>query len=288
MADEQIVDENAADDSATATTEEDLRDLKYPKDDVETSDNEEDEPSEDTDTEDDSEEAGEEDGKTDDSQEEESEEEPPTFVKEFPHIKGDTPEEYARNLEKTKRESDTEGKRLYDENQELKRQLGLSGPPDVTPKVADVGETLEDEVELSPEALFMKQELNDRINKAYDAFSKKFPQVQNEAEYAKFSNEVATLSRTIQVSQKRFPSPEELYSKAAVILGWEPADAPPTPKDKLDNAVINTGATSKTTSGGKKGATKSKVTDQMVAANRLMYPNKSDAEIRAELEPYVN
>ena len=79
--------------------------------------------------------------------------------------------------------------------------------------------------------------------------------------------------------------PKELYAKSAVILGWEKQSSTDS-KDKLDMALKNNAATSKTTS-VTKTTPKSKVPDAMVAANRLMYPNKSDAEIRTELEPYV-
>lgn len=126
--------------------------------------------------------------------------------------------------------------------------------------------------------------MDEEISSAFADFSKNFPQVKDQSEYDKFTHEVSILSQTILNSQKRLASPKELYSKAAVILGWEPDVT--TGKDKLDAALKDKAAASKTTSAGKK-ASKSKVTDQMVSFNRMIYPNKSDAEIREELEPYV-
>jgi hypothetical protein len=89
-------------------TEEDLRDLKYGNDEVETS-KEADETDDTDEPEEDSEEAGDEDGQTDDEATDESEEtdqpesadDSAEYVKEFPQIKGDTLEEYTRNLEKS-------------------------------------------------------------------------------------------------------------------------------------------------------------------------------------------
>lgn len=254
--------------------EDDLRDLKYPKDDVETS-KEADETSEDDEDTDDTKDAGGEEDKTEDSQEEEEEKSDDSeFVKEFAHIKGDTPEEYAKNLEEAYKQSTAEA-------------LRLKALADTATKDSAVGETNEDEVDLTdPVSLFMKQKMDEEITAAYSEFSKHYPQVQDQAEYNKFTQEVATLSQTILTSQKRLASPKELYSKAAVILGWEPDDKV-TDKDRLGSALKDSAATSKTSSATKKSS-KSKVTDQMVAANRLMYPNKTDAEIREELEPYVN
>src|SRR3954471_15699245 len=94
-------------------TEDDLRALKYPDEDVETL-KEEDEPSEDDDANDESDETSEEDDKIDD-QATEDEETPPAFVKEFDYIKGDTPEEYAKNLEAAYKNSSSEALRLKGE-----------------------------------------------------------------------------------------------------------------------------------------------------------------------------
>src|SRR6266568_1451888 len=109
--------------------EELLRKAKYGKDDVENSDEDEDEASETDESNDESEDASDEDGQTDDEAEDEnsedestddSDEEDSDFVKEFPNIKGNTLEEYAREMEKTLRLSNTEGKRLADELTKLK------------------------------------------------------------------------------------------------------------------------------------------------------------------------
>jgi hypothetical protein len=137
-----------------------------------------------------------------------------------------------------------------------------------------------------PLSLYMKQKMDEEINSAFTDFSKDYSQVNDPSEYAKFTNEVAVISQTILNSQKRLAPPKELYSKAAVILGWE-SSASPTGKEKVGMAVKNTAAVSKSSSGTSKPKTKSKVTDAVIAASKLMYPGKSDQEIREELEPYV-
>lgn len=260
-------------------TEDDLRSLKYDNDEVEPAKAEDDSSEEEKEDEKESEDKGEEDAKAEDSKEEEeqsddeSEEVDTSFVKEFPNIKGDTPEEYAKNLEEAYKNSTAEAMRLK----------GL----------AEKGKPKEEEPEGEKPApsnyleMYAQQKLDDDITKSYAAFKIDYPQVDDDTEYAKFTRTVETLTNTIMTSESRVAPPSELYSKAAVILGWEKQSAP-TDKEKLAMAVKDKTGTSKTSSSGKKGVSKSKVTDAMIAVNRAMYPGKTDAQIREELEPYVN
>lgn len=281
-------DNNNVDDDDKQVSEEDLRDLKYPKDDVETSDSEEDEASEEEDdSEEESEDTGDEDGQTDDEAEEgeseedektDSDDDTPDFVKQFSHIKGETPEEYARNLEIAYQNSTAEALRL--------KELSEKAPP-VTDAAQGDDESDDEITSTDPVSLFMKQKMDEEIDAAYADFSKQYTQVSDPAEYDKFTREVSTLSRTILTSQGRMASPRELYSKAAVILDWKPQETAPSNEEKVGMALKDNASNTKTSSSPKKKAARSKVTDAMIQANRLMYPNKSDDEIRKELEPFV-
>lgn len=281
-------DNNNVDDDDKQVSEEDLRDLKYPKDDVETSDEEDETSEEDEDSEEESDDTGDDDGQTDDEAEDgeseedeetDSDDDTPEFVKQFSHIKGETPEEYARNLEIAYQNSTAEALRL--------KELSEKAPP-----VADAtkdDDASDDEITpADPVSLFMKQKMDEEIDAAYADFSKQYTQVSDPAEYDKFTREVNTLSRTILASQGRMASPREVYSKAAVILDWKPQETAPSNEEKVGMALKDSAANTKTSSAPKKKVTKSKVTDAMVQTNRLMYPDKSDDEIRKELEPFVN
>lgn len=267
MADEQIADTSTvvADDDKPVT-EDDLRDLKYDKDGVETSQKDADEPTKSTEEDETTEETvAEEEGETD--SEEESSEEQSTFVKEFPNIKGDTPEEYAKNLEIAYQNSTAEALRLKD----------------ATTATAD------SEDEENPQApsmtdLYVKQELDNKMKTAWGNILKTYPEATDQTEYNKFTKTVAELNNTILQSEGRLAAPEELYSKSAVILDWE-ANIP-TAEDKLKMAVKDSASSGKTGGATKKVST-SKVTEAMLAANRKMYPGKTDTEIRKELEPYI-
>ena len=254
-------------------TDEAIEDLKKAKDEVETS-QEADETSKTEEDQEESEETSEEEGKTDDSQDEETEEESEEsseFVKEFPNIKGDTLEEYARELEKTQRLSEQEGKRLSNELKALQTK-------------APETESEEDTGPVDPRLLYVDKLVNDDVQTQFAEFKKQYPQLDDPLEYDKFEAEAASLNSYYVENKKQILTAKELYPKVANILGWEPniVDS----KDKLNIALKDKAAVSKTTS-STKTPSKSKVTDQMVAVNRLMYPNKTDAEIIKELEPHV-
>lgn len=270
---------------------EELRQIKYGEGNVEPSedDSEDDETTGSDDDEDDAGTGADDDGKTDgESEDDASTEDASEFVKELPNIKGDTVVDYARNLESTIRESSNEGKRLADENAELKRQLATKGTG------ADQGNAdgntapATKEIDINdPVALFAKQEMDARVTEAFTAFQKDYPQaVPGTTEYANFSNTVAVLTNTILQAEKRLANPNELYTKAAVILGWEKADSSPTGKEKLGMAIKGQAAVTKTSS-ATKTIPKSKITKAEIELNMRMYPDKTEAQIRKELEPYA-
>lgn len=282
-----------ADDTRAAVTEEDLRKDKYGADGVDTSDKDEDETDSDDESDDDGadgkdgedngDESSDDDTDSEDSEDDSDEDsdDDERFVKEFDNIKGDTLPEYARNLEKTLRLSQTEALRLVEENKQLKAK---------DTAVGDDGKSDDKKppVEKDPIKLFMKQKMDEEIQTAYLDFSKDYNQVDDPGEYNKFTKTVGQLARTIQDSEGRIASPRELYSKAAVILEWEPVDKKPTDAEKVGIAVkARAGQTIAGSGGSKKPKAKSKVTQAMVELNRKMYPGKTDAQIRTELEPYA-
>jgi hypothetical protein len=268
-------------DDDKSVTEEDLRSLKYPEDEVETT-QVEDETTEGDEDEEDSEDTSEEDGQTDDQateEEDDESDEAPAFVKEFDYIKGDTPEEYAKNLEAAYKNSTSEALRLKGELDQAAK----------APATAQVEEDKKEETTVtSPLELYAKQKMDEEIQSAYDNFRKEYPQSADPTEYGKFTNQVSTFSRVIMETENRLASPAELYSKAAISLGWQKKETAPDAKDKLGMALKDGAATSKTTSGPSKPAPKGpKVTEAMLKANRQMYPGKTDAEIIEELTPYL-
>lgn len=285
------------DDDDEIITEETLRRDKYEKGDVDPS-KEEDENADDDGSDDDGsdEDAGEDDGKADDEDQDDDSDKDPngdlddddsdTFIKEFDNIKGDNLPDYARNLEVAYRNSTKEALRLKGELDAALAKGTSSDDDDKSDKGGDKGGDKTAPTTMSD--LYVKQKMDEEIVAAYTDFTKDYNQVDDPSEYKKFESTVGELSQTILNREKRIASPRELYSKAAVILGWTPIEKKPTKSEKVGIALKKK-AGSSIKGGGtpKKGAGKSKVTAAMIELNRKFYPGKSDSDIREELEPYV-
>ena len=277
MATKAKVAPKVVDDDKEVDAEELLRESKYGKDEVESS-KESDETPEAEEPEEELAETSDDEGQTDEvateeSEEEETSDEETSFVKEFSGIAGDTEEEYRKNLELAYRNSTGEALRL-------KAELDKTETTDQTEAT--------EEIDLSdPLRLWAKQNLDEALKSAYADFSAHYAQVTDPVEYQRFTRTVAQLSRTIMDSEQRLAPPKELYAKAAVILDWQPNDKVDD-KDKLDNALKDRAASSKTVSATKSKAKQSRVTDAEIAiAKQTWAAGKTDTEIRTELEPYV-
>lgn len=226
------------------------------------------------------EDAGENDGQTDDDTTEESseEEEEPKFVKKFPQIKGDTFEDYAKNLEEAYDNSTAEYHRLREsQNQnEAAPSAGEESGEDRTSGTISPTDPL---------SLYAKQKMDEEIDIAYTDFRKDFPQVTDKSNYDAFTREVQVMSKTIMESQGRLASPKELYNKAAIALGWERQPTVDS-KEKLTMALKDKSGSSKA-SGISKGAPKQpKISEAEIQANMKMYPAKTRQQIIKELTPY--
>lgn len=275
-------------DNTDQEAEDILRSSKYPKDEVETSE-EEDETSDGEETEEDTEADSEDDTQSDDeaegdkdSEEESKEdsEDEDLFVKKFPNIKGDTLPEYTQTLEAAYENSTSEAMKWKKRAEEAEAKLGSDGKDS-----KDDTQAVDTD---DPLRIWAQQNLDNEVAKAYDDFVKSYPQATESENWNKFIDEVAILSETIKNSQKRMAPPSELYAKAAVILGWEPTQTEPTKGERLKSALKDGAAIPKTTTSSKKKP-KSKVTDAQVAVYRKMNPttDKSDSDIRKELEDYA-
>lgn len=260
MADEQIVEDVV--EETKDVTEDDLRAAKYGKAEVE---NESSDESADTKTkpnEDESEDTDEPDQKSDESEDEES----PTFTKKFLNIKGDTPEEYIANLEKSYENSTSEALRLKDA---------------VKPKTDT--EDDEESPPINPYELYAKRQMDKELVKTFNSFKKDYPQASDPVEYERFTKKVALISKATMDDGELLDFPD-LFRSAAGALGWE-KETPVV--DKVGQAIKNSGASSKTNS-ATKPTSKSKVTDGDIEVYRKLHgSDKPEAEIRKELEPFT-
>jgi hypothetical protein len=272
--------------SDAPVTEADIRNLKYPDGEVETSQKEEDETSEEETVDETEEEETVEDSdntevqEADETEEEESSEEETAFVKQFPNIKGDTPEEYAKNLEIAYNNSTTEALRLKKLTEATVNKQSDSPIGEVDETDTGVAKPTD------PAQLWVNEQMDNAITQAYDKFKADYPQVLDPEQHDIFVDEVADFAQRA-LAKGQAPNPAKFYNQAAISLGWEKQSVP-SEKEKLGMAVKQNAASTKVTSSGAKPGLKSKVTDQQIAVHRSMTGStKSDAEIRKELEPHV-
>lgn len=167
-------------------------------------------------------------------------------------------------------------KKAYSEStaEALRLKAELEKPPEPVTEPTD-------ETPLTPEQLYIRQKQDEEISTAFADIATSYPQVKDPEEYKKFTTMANTFGRTILDAEKRMATPKELYAKTAIALGW--ADN----SEKLGAALKDSAGTPRVSSGGAKAPQTSKVTDKMISVNRRWYPNKTDAEIREELEPHV-
>lgn len=278
-------DQAAVEETNDATlTDTDLHKLKYPEDGVEPP-KEEDEPTEGEEGDGSEDGGGSETAENSESEAEESEEKsevPEEFVKKFPHIKGETPEEYAKALEEAYSNSTSEALRLKKIADTVKQSLPAVGDNDGEESQANPPVQSKD-----PASAWVNSQIDREITRAWNEFRVDYPQLENEENYEQFTNTVATFSR-VALDQGRMEEPGKLYKDAALSLGWQPQTVP-TDKEKLGMAVKSNASSSKAPSSSAKSTVTSKVTDAHVKAHRHLTGSvKSDAEIRKELESFVN
>ena len=207
----------------------------------------------------------------------ESEDSKEGFKKKFDNIKGETPDEYASNLEVAYDNSTSEAlkwKKMYEDAlPTIKQAQAATGDAD-TPPILD------------PALAYAKQKMDEEMNKDIEDFAGQYSQIRDPDQYARLEKKVGILTKAIQEEEGRIPPMREVLSDAATLLKWEP-DAK---TDKLNMKLKDSAAGTKINSSAKPVA-KSKVTpDQIKAArniNPLAYQGKTDAEIAKELEPYV-
>lgn len=276
-------------DDSKPVTEDDLRDLKYPNGDVDPPAT----PAEDEPPAGDDLDADPANPPDDDDQivPPATDEEPPeaippatpaAFVKKFDYIKGETSEEYAKNLEAAYDNSTTEALRL---NDELKK---ANEAPPVTPPVAPADPENPAPAAVSPTDLFVQQQLDEQIQTAFAVTQKEYPQVNDPAEYTKFTKKVAAFSKTILDTEGRLASPTELYSMAAMSLGFDKVDVKPDKAEELAIATKNgAAAPGAPAAPSKPKPAGAKISEAQMKLNRKMYPGKSDADIVKELTPYL-
>jgi len=223
--------------------------------------------------------------------EEEDESDKPTdstFTKQFPNLKGETPEEYLPELETAYDNSFKEALRLNEDNKRLRdenAQLKTGQPVQavVAPAVPATPETPQSSPAYEDPALSYAKTLQtkDMID-TFDTFKKQYPQVLDQADFDRFTKASDGVSVALTSALGRQPTYAELFPAIAGSLGWQATNP-------AKDAAIKDNASSTRTPGSQSPARPkpAKVSDASVDAYLKMFTSKTREEAIKELSEVV-
>lgn len=220
--------------------------------------------------EDDSEETGE--------SEDESDDEGGQFEKRFTQFKGETPEEYAKNLEDAYDHSSKEALKLKKERDEWKAKA-----------MAQVANPDEDKDKpVDPHKAYVDQQIQKDRVADYQAFVAKHPELEDDEDlFDKLDKETAKVMNYIYSTEKRMPTLAEGLTVAWALLNPNAGDS--VSDSDIAKAAKTVGGAPKNGSRPPKVKQKPKYTDAQVEHARKTDPSlrdKSRAEVEAELAKY--
>lgn len=204
--------------------------------------------------------------------------EAPTFTKQFKNLKGDTLEEYVKELENAYQNSFTEALRLNKALEETKQVVANAGQPPAPVQTTPTNPTLA-AIDSNPDVQYAKTLRERDMITAFDKFKESYPQAVEQDEFKKFTDASGGIYTALKATLGRDPTYAELYDGIAGALHWQPADK----TDKKDSAIKESFASSQTTSSTQPSSKQSKVTDAE-AEVYMRFTGKNKAEAVKDLE----
>jgi len=212
------------------------------------------------------------------SEEEESEDESKPedkeeskFEKRFTQIKGDTPEEYAKNLEEAYRNSSTEGQRNATEAKESKEELAKIGAaiaknPELAKMLNDAldGEPAPAPQKEDPAIAFARDEMKKKLDGEYNSFTELHPEMVTDEELR--NKVLAELSFVADVAAAKGEKigMEEGLKKAWTLLGLDEEDSKEETITRAKEIAGKPGTPGKT----KTAKTKTQLTDEQISMGK--------------------
>jgi len=218
---------------------------------------------------------------------EESESETTTepLTKPFPWLKGETPEEWTKELQTAYENSTNEALRIKKERddyaqliEEAKRVIANQGKTEE--KTAESTSPLQ--ADTLPEIQYAKDLMQRDLVTSFDEFAKQYPQAREPEGFAQIEKASPGAAQAFFATYGRMATYPELFEKTAALLGWQPS----SDQGKRDQAIRDQTTSSQTTSSSKPVKTV-KITDEQLAVARRLFPNESDEDIVKGLAPYV-
>lgn len=202
------------------------------------------------------------------------------FEKRFPRFKGETPEEYIKNLEDGYDNSSTEAVRLARENKEL-RESNLTA-------IANEEETTETTPTPppNPTLAWAEQQREKEWKQDWADFAKLHPVIEEDQTlFADFDKKTGEMFNFIQQTEQRFPTLGEAMQKAWNYMNPDEISK----EEEIAIKAKENGAGTKT-KGVSKDQPKPAFSQKQLDTARKFDPtlrDKSDAEVEKELSKYV-
>jgi hypothetical protein len=224
---------------------------------------------------------------------EETAQEAQGFEKRFTQFKGDTPEEYLKNLEDAYGHSSAEATRLVQSQREAQAKLDrlmadVAKDPALAEKLQVQAPTQTPSTPApiaDPMLAYAKQSVQQQWEKEYHDFVQEHQELQTDQDLNKqVIDTLSVLSNTMQQTQNRLPGMAEGLKMAWQILGRPLNDSEETTR----MAVKNAASQSKTAVGRPTASpVKAKFTQAQLAFARRAYPGKTDEELTELLSQHV-
>lgn len=235
------------------------------EDDVETDDKSEDETTDD-DNDDNEEDDSQDDDDDDDSDDDEDES---TFKKAFSQIKGETPEEYAGNLEEAYRKSSQEGKLLAQqvkENQERIDKIAavVAKNPELAKLINDSAIEGEATPVVDPALLHARQQMEEKMESDYNTFVEDHPELASDPVLSEKVLAEVTIFGDAARKKGKILGMDEALRKAWISLGLDKEDS----KDKVSVKAKETASKSKTNNATKKSKKDPVLSEDQIAAGK--------------------
>lgn len=209
-----------------------------------------------------------------------------TLTKPFPWLKGETPDEWAKELAAAYENSTNEALRLKKQlddgsiTVEEAKKIIATGKQESTATTQGAPAL---DLDSHPAIQYMKSLEQREMVSAFDAFAKEYPQAREPDDFARFEKAASGASQAFTSVNGRAPTYPELFDATASLLKWQPA------KDGARrDAAIKESASSQSSTSSTNPIKKTKLTEAQIAVAKRLFPNQSDEEIVKGLAQYVN
>lgn len=248
------------------TLDDDQDDLEL--DDVETDDTSEDETTKDKEDKDEEDDDSQDDDDSDDSAEEDEEE--PEFKKAFTQIKGDTPQEYAKNLEEAYRKSSQEGKLKAKEAKETQARIDqIAAVVAKNPELAKlINESAGTEIAptTDPALLHARQSMEDKMASDYKKFAEAHPELDSDPDLQEKVLAEVEIFGSAARKKGKILGMDDALRKAWISLGLDEGDS----KETVLSKAKDTASKSKTNNSTKKSTKTPTLSAEQIEAGKKM------------------